>query len=194
MCIYIYMYTHTHVYIYSKGRSPPLLSLLLYLSVYLFPYLFPSSSFLFTSSSLVPRPSSLLSLSSCSPCLYESLLPPSANPPSHISRPRRASIITTFNMSRITPPVHKFSHAIRSMASSPLRPSALHERAWHTSQYLPRKVADLNTTGSKSEVIHHFLSPTPLLTYKTNSLSTVSQPTILVPASSIPPAATAPLP
>lgn len=85
------------------------------------------------------------------------------------SLPPWSSTATTIKMSRITPPVHKLTHAVRSMSSTATRRSASaldHSR--HTSQYLPRKLAELkaecsqrelNTNGSKSEVIspasHH---------------------------------------
>lgn len=75
-----------------------------------------------------------------------------------LSLPQHNQRIT---MSRITPPVQKFSHAVRSMSSTASRSASVLDRSRHASQYLPRKMADLkaecskrqlNTTGSKSEV------------------------------------------
>ena len=67
-------------------------------------------------------------------------------------------------MSRATPPVRKFTHAVRSISSSANtgRPSGLLDSQSRSSRYLPRKVLDLKaecskrqlkTTGSKAEVI-----------------------------------------
>jgi len=65
-------------------------------------------------------------------------------------------------MSRITPPVTKFSHAIRSMSSSASRSSTIVDNSRHVSIYLPRKLSDLRaecnrrqlkTNGSKLELI-----------------------------------------
>lgn len=66
------------------------------------------------------------------------------------------------NMSRITPPVTKLSHAIRGMSSSATRASNVLDQSRHVSIYLPRAVPSLRaecekrqlkSNGSKLEVI-----------------------------------------
>ncbi|KAG0645963.1 hypothetical protein D0Z07_7720 [Hyphodiscus hymeniophilus] len=70
-------------------------------------------------------------------------------------------------MSRITPPVHRFNHAIRSMSSTVARSSGHLEHSRHTTQYLPRKLAELeaectkrqlNTRGLKTELVERLVS------------------------------------
>jgi len=70
----------------------------------------------------------------------------------------------TARMSRVTPPVTKFTQAIRRISSSAnaARPSGLLDSEARTSAYLPRKISDLKaecakrqlkTSGSKSELV-----------------------------------------
>jgi len=65
-------------------------------------------------------------------------------------------------MSRVTPPVTKLTHAVRSMSTSAIRSSNFLDQSRHVSIYLPRKLSELKaecdkrklkTNGSKLELV-----------------------------------------